>query len=392
MIAEHSDLKKTILDIAAKSLRSNIRKAQGPDGRSRHVVTAGAKQFRTVWARDFGFTAGGLIKLGETGVVRDTLEAFLAFQKPSGLFPHILDTLPWYIRVAAASLGLRLPFEGRLKPYYTNQHFVIAIDSGLLLTYAAELYLKASGDVDFAVRYYPALKRGLEFYQGLLKDGLIAQPPCADFQDTVIARRGRVFFTNLIYWKACLSLSRIAAATRNFDEAESWNQQAARLKENVERFFWIEDAGYFRNTETSRQLSSDGNLFAILWDFVDGSRSNRILKAMDQMNVWTPSGPRCTVPPYSWREIEPHALFAGVSDYHDSMVWMWQSALSVQVERKMGRRTQENRLIEAVQKILERDAMVCEVYDPLTSLPARRWLYRSEGPFSWASAMLLEAI
>lgn len=381
-----------IRNIAANSLRSNIRPAQGPDGRIWKVVTAGSRQYKTVWARDFGFTAGGLIRLGEIQALRDTLEAFLAFQKPGGLFPHILDTMPWYLRVAAASLGFERPFKGLLKPYYRNQHFGIAIDSGLLLAYAAERYVNASGDVDFGLRHYAALKRGLEFYQDFLKDGLISQPPCSDFQDTVRARRGRVFFTNLIYWKACWALSNIAAAAGLPQEAERWKIYAAQLKEKINRFFWLEDAGYFRNTERSRQLSTDGNLFSIVWEFAGESHAARILRAMEGMNLWTLAGPRCVVPPYSWRDIEPYLIAAGAGDYQDSMVWMWQTALAIQVYRKLGLKTQKDHLTQTVQKILERDGHVHEVYDPVTSLPVRRRLYRSESPFSWASAMLLEAL
>ena len=47
--------------IAGKSLGANIRRLS-PDGPT--VLSAGARQFRSVWTRDFCFASGGLIAAG----------------------------------------------------------------------------------------------------------------------------------------------------------------------------------------------------------------------------------------------------------------------------------------------------------------------------------------
>lgn len=377
--------------MAAHSLRAVYQKARLPSGEV-IVATAGLNQYRSVWARDFGFAANGILRLGDTQVVRDTLSAFCFFQQPDGLFPHILDTLPWWLRVSAASLGIRLPFAGTLRAYNTNQHGTKAIDSGLMLLHAARRYGEVAGEIDFIDRHYEQFKRGLMFYETLLDNGLVAQPPCSDFQDTVMARRGKVFFTNLLYWNAQRALAYLADLTGKPDDAFYWKNQAQHLEGLIFKQFWLDDAGYFANTAQSRQFSTDGNLFAVVFGFADEKQSRSILSAMERLYVWTDCGPHGVVPVYRNQEKEFYLPLIGLGAYHDDYVWLWQTALAAAACHRCGYDSKAEFLLEQIGRMLLRDGAAGEVYEPSTGLPVRRLLYRSEAPFAWSSAMILEAL
>ncbi|MDE2291028.1 MAG: hypothetical protein KGL53_03000, partial [Elusimicrobia bacterium] len=81
-----------------------------------------------------------------------------------------------------------------------------------------------------------------------------------------------------------------------------------------------------------------------------------------------------------------------IPGYQDEAVWLWQSALALRVLDGLGREALLERVTAAVCGLVVRDGAAGEVYDPRTGLPLEGRLYRSESPFTWSSAMLLEAL
>ncbi|MDE2491342.1 MAG: hypothetical protein KGM24_10870 [Elusimicrobia bacterium] len=372
--------------VAERSLRSNVRDLGG-----RPVLTAGARQFRMVWTRDACFAAGGLIAAGRADAARGTLGAILSFRRADGLLPRLLDSGSWAARVAWASVGRELPLTGALKPNYVGEHFCAAIDGNALACWAGELCAAADGaGPAFAREVLPALEGALRWYDGRLKDGLVVQPPFSDWQDSVRARRGRVFFTNLLYWRAHEALA--ALARRAGGDAAPWTARAEALRARIRGFFWDERRGAYRSLEDGGPLSPDGLLFAIVWGFSGPEESRRLIAALDAAGAWTPWGPRCAVPDYPFSARGWITRLAGVPDYHDRLVWLWQSALAVRALRAAGEEARAERLADALAGILERDGAAGEVYEPDDGRPVVRRLYRSEAPFSWAAAFCVEAL
>lgn len=376
---------RTARDIARDSLLANVRVVGG-----RPVLTAGAKHFRMVWTRDFCFSAGGLIAAGRADALRETLSVILAHQREDGLLPRLLDTGSWALRVALGVLGRDLPLEGELKPNYIGEHGTPAIDGNALVCWAAERCAAASGDAAFAAQALPVLERALAFYDRRLAEDLVTQPPYSDWQDSIRHRRGRVFFTNLIYWRAHQSLAALSALA-GADPA-AWRAKADALKRRIVARFWDEKAGAFTNIERGGPLSADGLLFSVVWGFTGAEDSRRLLRALDAAGAWTPWGPRCAAPDYPSSGRGWITKLAGIPDYHDRVVWLWQTALAVRAFRAVGEEARAAEMERALSAILLRDGASGEVYEPDTGLPVKRRLYRSEAPFSWSSAMALEAL
>lgn len=370
--------------IALRSLLANVEPLRGGS-----VLTAGRKQFRSIWTRDFCFAAGGLMAAGRADVVRDTVRTILSFQRGDGLLPRLLDSASWAARVVFGALGHEAPLRDDLRPNYIGEHLALAIDGNALIVWTAARYVAASGDDAFARETFPALEKAARFYDSRLEGGLLVQPPFSDWQDSVSARRGRVFMTNLLYWRALLSLAELAPRAGS-GAASAWRERAESLRATMDAFYWDENGGFYRNLETGGPLSTDGCLFAVLWDFGGPERSRRILNAMEAAGSWTPWGPHCAVPDYSFRARGWITRFAGIPDYHDRMLWLWQNGLAIRALRSAGEGARALDLALSTAKLVERDGACCEVYEPEDGRPVRRRFYRSESPFSWSSGMLLE--
>lgn len=377
--------------LASNGLRKNIREVPGPDGRPRRLVTAGPGQFGSVWTRDFAWSAEGLMLAGEDRAVRDTLDALLAAQRADGLVPRLLDTRwPW-ARFARAVLKGRLDLKPPLAPNFTSDQLVVSYDSNALLVWAACRYALRCDALAWAGLALPRLEEAMAWYGGRETDGLVRQPPCSDWKDKVKARRGAVLYTNLLRWKAACSLTEVYRALGRRTAAENAASAASTLARRIERAFWVEALGCYRDTLGSDRISSDGNLAACVWGLAGPEKSARVLRALDKAGLMTPWGPRASER-YPRAQVSLLARLAGVPGYHDDGVWLWQTALALRLLAALDRGALLERLAESVCRLLAKEGAAGEVYDPRTGRPMEGRLYRSETSFTWSSAMLLEAL
>ena len=60
--------------------------------------------------------------------------------------------------------------------------------------------------------------------------------------------------------------------------------------------------------------------------------------------------------------------------------------------KRFGKAAEATCLAEALERLVIEDNEVGEVYRPEDSKQAHTWLYKSESPFTWSSAMLYEAL
>ncbi len=375
--------------VAARSLRANIRTITGPEGRPRTVLVAGPNQLASVWTRDFCFAVGGLLAAGEERTVRFTLDEIISRQRADGLFPRLLDSYHHAMRyVRAVVTGGLFPLRAPLVANFTSDHFVTAIDSNALVAWAAARYARHTGNYAWAGLVLPRLERGMAFYDTSLKDGFIRQRPFSDWKDTV-ARRGAVFFTQLLYWKALTELSGLYAAMGRKSAAEDASGRGRVFARRVHRRFWDPERGHFRETPDDTRLSSEGNLAAAAWGFADEDEAAQILRAMDKNGLLTPWGPRAGQR-YPASRKAALARFAGIAGYHDDHVWQWNTALLLDVLFLLHRNAMRDTLLESVCGLLAESGAVSEVYNPENGHEVRSWLFRSEKPFSWSAGMLLE--
>jgi len=374
---------------AARSLRANLHTLPALDGTLRTVLAAGRNQFHSVWTRDFCFAAGGLLAAGEEAAVRDTLDEIIARQRPDGLMPRVLDSHFSGMHMLRAVLKGRVPLSSPLVANFRSDHGTLSIDSNALVVQAAARCALHTGNLAWAGLVLPALEKAMEWYEGRLRDGFIRQPPFSDWKDTVSVRRGAVFFTQLLYWRAMGSLEDLYRALGRRRASEEWKARARAFRRRALKAFWNGEEGFFADTLRRRRLSSESNLAAAAWNFADNEQAARIVRAMDRKGLWTPWGPRAgeryPLSGKGWL-----ALLAGIPGYHDDCLWLWNTALALRVLDKLGRRSMLERMTADILVLLRRQGGVSEVYRPADGVPVKTWLYRSEQPFSWSAGMLLE--
>ena len=373
--------------VARETLLANLRTIQDASG-ERVVLVAGANQYGSVWTRDFCFASGGLLAAGRRKAVEDTLEQIAAHQRADGLYPRLLDSYSPLTRFARAALGSRIPLKAPLVANFVSDHFVLAYDSNALVVDAA--CRAAREDLALGARLLPSMERALAWCRARMREGFIFQPPCSDWKDTIAARRGAVFFTQLQYWKALGSLAELEARLGQASGAGELRRQAEEFGRRLASSFWDEAGGFFRDSLEFPLLSTDGNLAAIAWGFAAAPRAARILDAMESKRLWTPWGPRAGER-YPYGEKGYVSRLALVHGYQDDFVWLWLSALALRALRAAGRAERRDALLHTLCERIARERKISEVYRPEDGREVRTWLYRSEAPFSWSSGMLLEA-
>ncbi|HAZ14872.1 MAG: hypothetical protein A2X86_21075 [Bdellovibrionales bacterium GWA2_49_15] len=367
--------------IAKKSLEDNIvTLSSGP------YLRAGAHHFGGLWTRDFCFSIEGLLKLGHAPLVKNHLEKLiLARRRSDNLVPRSLDSIPTVTRVLLENILRTSPkLHDPLKPEFKGEHGTLAIDSNLLVLRGVLLYFKATGDRFFQDVYGPELRGLLDFYRPFIKNGLIVQPKFSDWQDSV-ARNTATFLTNFLFWETSLELKR----QFNFELSQ---QELDSLKALLWKTFYLQRAGLFRSLPKQEQLSLDGNLFALLRaDFWRTTEERaHFYQRLKRSPLWKNFG-LATVPNYPPGQKSWTTKMVGLVHYHDQMLWSWLQGLCLKVA-KLFHDTAEVRQLEArLNTILMRDLAVQEIYTPATSLPFKKAFYRSENPFSWGAAFIVDA-
>jgi glycogen debranching enzyme len=382
------------LFIAAESLRSGIQIRRLTNTVSKEVVHAGYRNFSESWARDFGFAAYGLLALKQYTPVKETLEAFLWHQTREGQLPVKLHSVDVVTRFLHSYFGREQPNEMLLKPKYISGHGAPSLDGQALLVITALAYTQETGNVAFLEHHWEELKRAMQWLEhyrtGHSGDPLLHQGSFADWADS-IARRGRVLYTNVVYWKA-LSEMAIAATRLNLQqEAVTYFVKAENVLRAINKYFWRNDLGYFVTSDVLTQLSSDGNLLAIAWGLAKREQAESILMVMEAARMAEPVPTRVTYPSYPRQLIALENILGGVTTYHTSASWLWLGAWHViALVRTGGHMEAAQKLVSRILNVIVQDRQVNEVHG-LNGKPLSSMWYTSEAPLTWNAGMVMYA-
>ena len=381
------------LFIASESLRSGVQSRRLTNTVSKEVVHAGYRNFSESWARDFGFAAYGLLALKQYNPVKETLEAFFWHQTREGQLPVKLHSVDVVTRFLHSYLGREQPNELLLKPKYLSGHGTASLDGQALLVIAALAYTQETGNVVFLEKHWEELKlamKWLEQYRtGASGDPLLHQGSFADWADS-IARRGRVLYTNVVYWKA-LSEMAIAATRLNLQqEAVNYFVRAENVLRAINKNFWRNDIGYFVTSDVLTQLSSDGNLLAIAWGLTKREQAESILMVMEAARMAEPVPTRVTYPSYPRQLIALENILGGVATYHTSASWLWIGAWHIIALVRTGHLEAAQKLVSRILNVIEKDRQVNEVHG-LNGKPLSSMWYTSEAPLTWNAGMVIYA-
>jgi glycogen debranching enzyme len=379
--------------ISAESLRSGIQARRLTNSLNKEIVHAGYRNFSESWARDFGFATYGLLTLKQYNPVKETLEAFFWHQTPEGQLPVKLHSISIMSRFLHSFFEREQPTESLLKPKYLSGHGAPSLDGQALLVIAALAYAQETGNRNFLEKHWHELSAAMgwleRYRKGSDDDPLLHQGAFADWADS-IARRGRVLYTNIVYWKA---LSEMAIAASQLDlqrEAVSFYVKAENLLRAINRHFWRSDLGYFVTSDELTQLSSDGNLLAIAWGLAKPEQAESILKVMDEAKMAEPVPTRVTHPSYPQQLIALENLLGGMASYHTNASWLWIGAWHIIALVKTGHIEAAKKLVARMLEIIVRDRQVHEVHAPNGAPLSSMW-YTPEAPLTWNAGMVIYA-
>jgi GH15 family glucan-1,4-alpha-glucosidase len=377
--------------IAETNLRSGIEQRRLPDGQEKLVICAGRRNFREPWARDLSFAAFGLVEMDEGQVVREALEVFLMHEREPGQFPVKVHSTGVIDRYLHSLFRREQPTVAPIRPKYITAHNTVSLDGNALLVIAALNYAERMDDGTFLERYWPALRRAVEWLEGhgWESDGLLHQGAFADWADS-IARKGRVLYTNVVYWKALQEMAAAADRLGADEDAAYYAAQADRLGTALDEHFWREDLGYYVTSRDFDNLSSGGNLLAIAWGLATPLQAHAILDNMARFGMADPVPTKPVFPPYLNRFIALENRLGRIGYYHTSAAWLWLGAWHVIALSRVGRLEEAEELLHRISAVILRDGAVHEVYNPRGAYVSGLW-YVSEAPFTWSAGMVVYA-
>ena len=288
------------LFIATENLRSAIQTRHLTNHLSKEILHAGYRNFRESWARDFGFAAYGLLALELYDTVKETLEAFFWHQTPEGRLPVKLHSIHYVTRFLYSFFGREQPIETIQKPKYISGHGAPSLDGQGMLVIAALAYVEETKDNTFLQNHWEQLRlamKWLKSYHMVPENVLLHQGAFADWADS-IARRGRVLYTNVIYWKALKEMAAAAANLGSKEESGHYSAEAEDVSRAIHTQLWRADLGYFVTSDKLHQLSSDGNLLAIAWGLAKTDQTESILQVMEEAGMADPVPTRVVYPSY----------------------------------------------------------------------------------------------
>ena len=378
--------------IAAENLRSAIHTCLLTSDLSKEILNAGYRNFRESWARDFGFATYGLLALEQFDTVKDTLDAYLWHQADDGKFPVKLHSMNVASRYFHSFFEREQPIEQMLKPKYITGHGTTSLDGHALLLIAAQNYAWEAEDQEFLRRHWSQLKLAIQWMQLYRKepnDPLLYQFAFSDWADSV-ARRGRVHYTNVVYWKALTSMAEASASLDIKQQAEFYTEEAERVSRSIHAHFWRDELGYFVTSAHLDQLSSDGNLLAIAWGLATPDQAKSILNIMAAAKMAEPVPTQVAFPPYPPSLIAIENRLGGVGTYHTTAAWLWIGAWHVIALTKANRMEEAQELIKRITEIIVRERQLNEAHG-LDGKPLASVWYKSESPLTWNAGMVLYA-
>ena len=376
---------QSLHEIALQSLRTNT--INLPSGR---YVRAGAHQFQSVWSRDFWGSIPGLLASGDSRAVHDTLRLLLDHVRASDhLVPRLMDSTSIQKRYILKFFRINPPLKDPLRAEYKGgSNADQVIDSNLCVILGLLDYTEKTGDRSLWQANHAKIQSLLDYYTPFLRDGLIDQPPYSDWQDSV-PRKGHTLYTNVMYWSA---LSRLAT----LGELGVTRAQADAVKNRIWQVFYDPATGLWRSLENYSYISSDGLLMLLDYGFLDPEGARQTYVALQHHPLWWGSA---GVPgfwgfpdyPASWT---PWTIrLAGLQHYSDSLYSSNLMAWYAKIAYKMGDFENGDRILERLQQLVVRDQTVEEIYNYNSKLgPVRRLFYRSERPFTWGAAKILETL
>lgn len=353
----------------------------------KYGIYAGRKNFDDYWARDGFYATLGALELRDYEVIKKNFLLFIKHQRKNGQLPL---RVTYFYLLAKIVFGWRI--KGRLRPRYIEDKVQsYPRDQNSLFIISALEYVKRAKDYGFLKKYFKNFEMVLKwnFSNDPDKDLLMEESFYATWADS-LRKRGKVLYTNVLNYKATLDFSGMCRILNKKEKQKEYYEIAQKIKRKINEIFWNGEY-YIDWTDWKREnfFSADGNILAILYGVADKNKAKSIMRFIKKHKL-EDFTLRTNFPKYGFWKIALSVRLGGVPDYHNGMRWLWLGCIDVLAKLKIGMKKEARSLLTKIaEKICEYD-MVYEVYEK-DGRPIYRFIYKSEAPFAWSSALYILA-
>lgn len=384
--ANYKGVVQNLYSVAKKSLEAN--RVQSQEGA---LTVAGGHQFKSFWVRDFCYSVPGLLALGHLEQVKNQLSICFKYQRADGLIARGFDVVNPKLRVLLATFQIhelrRFDYaQHRLIPEYLGEHGTPAVDSNLLTLLACLQWQDKTGDRFFLQHFAKGFERALDFVLASRKDGLLSQPAFSDWQDSA-RREGESFYLNVLFYRVLRRLQNLGVEWAMREDLNGW-------RDRLWKAFFSEKSGLFRSQVGREQVSLETQIWCIEENlFAPLISQEKLWENLRKSDLWNPLPGRPVWPDYPKNEVSWTTKTVGLRHYHDRFYWSWLLGESLKVARLMKSSVDAARIEAELERLATKHETIHEIYEMDQRLePVKRALYRSEQPFSWGAAKIVEAL
>jgi glycogen debranching enzyme len=339
-------------------------------------ILAGTTHFSDFWARDGLFATFGACEIEDFFIVKKEFELLLEYQKQDGQIPLRIgqkNMILNFLRIKSKRIRARYTEDKKNNvPKDQNSLFIIALWN----------YLQKTNDIEFAKQNYEKIKKTIDWYN---TDELIEEEWYCSWDDN-IRRKGKVIYTNALYFKALHDMHKISKLIK---EDKNYLEKANKIKEKINQELW--NGHYYvdwKDNEKHDYFTACGNLMTIIFGIADKEKAFKIIYFIEKEKLDEGFTIMNTNKKYKKSEKSMILRIFGMDDYQDGMYWIWPGCLDIMARQKAGFKYRH--LMEKMeQKIIEYDN-VYEVYE-LNGKPVNRLFYKSEQNFAWSSSFFIWA-
>lgn len=351
--AEDKSLLLTGYERALVALRKNIT----PLGFSAcsltdNTVTGTDANYRSVWARDGGFTVAHTMHVEDPDIRAAqlaTLETLLAATTPTGQIPS------------------NVRIDDRV-PDYSGVGNIAAIDSGLWLIIAVYNYCAATKDHSLLYRHADRLQAVMNWLSAhdSNNDGLLEIPEAGDWTD-LFGRSYNVLYDEVLWFRTNVCYGRMLEFMGQFERAGDYLRWSQRIRGRILEAFWTTtkipdeaDARPHRFADRQFALGDTqyllaeitpfafnwrcdvlGNLLAFLMNLLDVERARTAFRFMWGVGVnqpWPVSNlyPVVQAGDPDWRAYYTVNLLNLPHHYHNGGIWPFVGGLWVRYIHRLG--------------------------------------------------------